>query len=396
MYKYFKHSYLTCFIVPSAALAVFLAPQWAFFIPLAITLLNTIGDNLTPPDRSVPNYSQHWILNAMVYLYVPFVSLYMFSLVWIAAPGDLLGLSGAVARYLPVDLLAIKQAAGLRGLLASTFAVGYVLSSNHLYAHELVHRTTDRMAMLTGRWLLAMVGDAQFSISHVYAHHRNVGTMFDAATARRGESVYSFFIRSSFGQYHESWEIESQRLRNSGKALFSLHNRVLSGLAMTAVLYVLWFLAAGWLGLVVYSVVIVTAKFLFETVNYIEHYGVVRVPGSRVEPRHSWDCDARMSSNALLNLSRHADHHANAHKKYWELEAVDTSLQLTYGYISTIVVALVPFWWHRFAAPQLARWDVCSAVPEEKILAEQANRASEHPVFMSATTKGNSQCSQNI
>ncbi|MGZ8320793.1 MAG: fatty acid desaturase, partial [Telluria sp.] len=136
-------------------------------------------------------------------------------------------------------------------------------------------------------------------------------------------------------------------------------------------------------------VIIVTAKFLFETVNYIEHYGVVRVPGTRVEPRHSWDCDNRMSSNALLNLSRHADHHANAHKKYWELETVDTSLQLHYGYISTIVVALVPFWWHRFAAPQLHEWDVRSAAPEEKILAEMANRASAHPVFMSSVNERN-------
>lgn len=399
MYKYFKHSYLTCWIVPAAALTVFLAPQWAFLVPVAITLLNAVGDIMTPPDRSVPEYSQHWILDAMVYLYVPFVSLYMFSLVWIAAPGDLLGLSAFVSASLPadmsVDLLAIKEAAGLRGLLASTFAVGYVLSSNHLYAHELVHRTTDRVAMFTGRWLLAMVGDAQFSISHVYAHHRNVGTVFDAATARRGESVYAFFVRSSVGQYAESWDIEGQRLRNRGKGVYSLHNRVFTGLAMTAVLYGMWYLAAGWTGVAVYTFVIVLAKFLFETVNYIEHYGVVRVPGTRVEPRHSWDCDTRMSSNALLNLSRHADHHANAHKKYWELEAVDTPLQLTYGYISTIVVALVPFWWHRFAAPQLARWDRFSATPEERLLAQEASRASDHPVFMSATSKGNSQCSQN-
>lgn len=395
MYKYFKHSYLACFIVPSAALAVFLAPQWAFLIPLVITLLNAAGDNLTAPDRSVPDYSQHWILNAMVYLYAPAVALYMFGLVWIVAPGDLFGLSAGGAHYLPVDLLAIKREAGLRGLLACTFAVGYVLSSNHLYAHELVHRTTDRLAMWTGRWLLAMVGDAQFSISHVYAHHRNVGTALDAATARRGESVYRFALRSTVGQYRESWDIEAQRLRNRGRALVSPYNRVLSGLAMTALVYVAWFLGAGWRGVAVYSVVILLAKFLFETVNYIEHYGVVRVPGSLVAPRHSWDCDARMSSNALLNLSRHADHHANAHKRYWELEAVDTSLQLHYGYITTIVVALIPFWWHRFAAAQLANWDRYSALPEERLLAEAANRASRHPIFINAVTKGNTPCSPN-
>ncbi|MBM3117036.1 alkane 1-monooxygenase [Jeongeupia naejangsanensis] len=382
MYKYFKHSYLTCFIVPSAAMTVFLAPQWAFLVPVAIILINALVDILTPPDRSVPSYSQHWVLDSMVYLYVPIVSLYMFSLMWIVSPGDLLGLSAALSSLVPVNLLAIKQEAGLGGMIASTIAVGYVLSSNHLYAHELVHRTTDKVAMLIGRYLLAMTGDAQFSISHVYSHHRNVGTDLDSATARRGESVYAFFIRSSLGQYRESWEVESQRLANSGKPLLSLHNRVLTGLAMTAAIYVLWYLAAGLLGVAVYTFVIVLAKFLFETVNYIEHYGVVRVPGSKVEPRHSWDCDSRMSSNALLNLSRHADHHANAHKRYWELEAVDTSLQLKYGYIGTIVVAMIPFWWHRFAAPQLAQWDRNSASPEEKILAKQANQLSLNPILM--------------
>lgn len=381
MFKYLKHSILTCFIVPGAAVTVLLAPQWSFLVPIVITLINMLGDNFTSPDRSVPQYSQLWILDGFVYLYVPIVSFYMFALMWLISPGDFLGFSALIQAQIGIDLFHIKTAAGLRGLLSGTFAVGYVLSSNHLYAHELVHRTTDKLAMLTGRWLLAMTGDAQFSISHVYAHHVNVGTSLDAATARRGESVYRFFVRSTIGQYKESWDIERQRLVNRGVAIWSLHNRVLTGLLMTLALYVVWYLAAAWVGVLIYTLVIFNAKFLFETINYIEHYGVVRVPGTKVLPYHSWDCDARISSNALLNLSRHADHHANAHKRYWELETFDTSLQLHYGYISTIVVALIPFWWHRFAAPQLHQWDLHSASPEEKKLAQQANQASGLSLF---------------
>ena len=381
MFKYLKHSILTCFIVPGAAITVLLAPEWSFLVPVVITLINMIGDNFTTPDRSVPQYSHLWILNSFVYLYVPIIAFYMFTLMWLISPDDFLGFSAAVQAWLGINLSEIKEAAGLRGMLSGTFAVGYVLSSNHLYAHELVHRTTDKLAMLTGRWLLAMTGDAQFSISHVYAHHVNVGTDLDAATARRGESVYRFFIRSTIGQYRESWEIETQRLNNRGSSVWSLHNRLITGSLMTLALYGVWYLAAGWLGIAVYTLVIVNAKFLFETINYIEHYGVVRVPGSKVLPHHSWDCDARISSNALLNLSRHADHHANANKPYWELETFDTSLQLHYGYISTIVVAMIPYWWHRFAAPQLHQWDQHSASAAERILAQQANVASRHPIF---------------
>jgi alkane 1-monooxygenase len=390
MYKYLKHSILTCFIVPAAAMTVLLAPQWAFFVPIMITLINVLGDVLTPPDRTVPKYSQLWILDAYVYLYFPIILFYVFSVIWLAAPTDLLGFGAAVKQLLGIDLLTTKAQAGWAGVVASTFAVGYVLSSNHLYAHELVHRTTDKLAMLVGRWLLAMGGDAQFSISHVYAHHANVGTVLDAATARRGESVYRFFIRSTLGQYRESWAIEGQRVRSKGKPLVSLHNRVITGLLMSLVYGVLCYLAAGITGAVIYVVIAVTAKYLFETINYIEHYGVVRVPGTQVKPRHSWDCDTRLSSNALLNLARHADHHANAQKKYWELQSQDTSLQLHYGYIGTIVMAMIPPWWHRFAAAQLIEWDRRSASAEEQVLAERANRDSGHPLFLSMLSTGSS------
>lgn len=381
MFHYLKHSVLTCGIVPGATATVLLAPAQAWLVPPAITLLNALVDTLTPPDRSVPRYAHRWVLEAWIYLYVPLIGLLFFSLMWLAAPGDLLGFSSAVARRLPPDLAAIKREAGWQGLAAATFAVGYVLSSNHLYAHELVHCPSNRFGMAVGRWLLAMGGDAQFSISHVHAHHLHVGTPHDAATARRGESVYRFALRSSIGQYRESWQIESRRLGASMARWLPWRNRVLSGLLMSMAISLAWYAAAGLPGLAIHAVVMVTAKFLFECVNYIEHYGVVRAPGSRVQPRHSWDCDARMSSNALLNLSRHADHHAHAHKRYWELRSHDTGLQLRHGYIGTIVLALAPWLWHRFAAPQLRHWDEHLADADERRLAAEANRASRHPLF---------------
>ena len=199
--------------------------------------------------------------------------------------------------------------------------------------------------------------------------------------------MYRFFVRSSLGQYQESWQIETQRLKVKGKRFVSMHNRVITGLLMTLTYYCIWYVAAGLLGVFLYSIVILIAKFVFEAVNYIEHYGVVRVPGTKILPRHSWDCDSRMSSNALMNLSRHADHHANAQKKYWELESQNTGLQLHYGYIGMIVVAMLPFWWHRFAVGQLKNWDLFSASPEERVLAEKANLESGHSLFFHAVIK---------
>ena len=38
------------------------------------------------------------------------------------------------------------------------------------------------------------------------------------------------------------------------------------------------------------------AKSLLEVINYTEHYGLVRVPGQKVRPRHSWNSNSVMSS----------------------------------------------------------------------------------------------------
>ena len=40
---------------------------------------------------------------------------------------------------------------------------------------------------------------------------------------------------------------------------------------------------------------------LLETINYIEHYGLVRLEGSPVRPRHSWNSNTFISSAFTFN-----------------------------------------------------------------------------------------------
>ena len=168
------------------------------------------------------------------------------------------------------------------------YVAGLMMSTNHIVAHELVYRRSEPVAMAIGRWLLAMNGDAQFSISHVYGHHMNVATLADPATARRGENAYRFALRSAVGQYVEAIKIEGRRLQRNAQPIWSSHNRLLRGLAMTGALAVVAWLASGLPGLLLLLGSMLVSKFLFELVNYIQHYGLVRVPGKRVESRHSW------------------------------------------------------------------------------------------------------------
>jgi alkane 1-monooxygenase len=52
-----------------------------------------------------------------------------------------------------------------------------------------------------------------FAIEHVHGHHHNVATRDDPATARKGETVYAFWLRSIVGSYISAWNIEVKRTK---------------------------------------------------------------------------------------------------------------------------------------------------------------------------------------
>lgn len=96
----------------------------------------------------------------------------------------------------------------------------------------------------------------------------------------------------------------------------------------------------------------VVGILLLETVNYIEHYGLLRQTNEkgryeRVTLKHSWNSDHQIGRLMLFNLSRHSDHHYKASKKYQILESLDESPQMPTGYPGMMVLALIsPLWFH--------------------------------------------------
>ena len=82
-------------------------------------------------------------------------------------------------------------------------------------AHELTH-WNGRFATLSAYLLLGFTGNASFVIYHVYAHHRQVGTYRDAATARRGERLRTFMARTLTQQFAQAARIEATRLKRQG------------------------------------------------------------------------------------------------------------------------------------------------------------------------------------
>lgn len=308
------------------------------------------------PDEPAPRHG--WVLDAILYSFLPSVALLCVVYAWSLGRDDLFAIGRTVREVTGVDVLA-RRSDTLFSLAGAglSFALAIALSAI-LTAHELVHRTRNAVAMFVGRWLLAMAWNATLEVAHVYGHHRDVGTQADPATARRGENVYRFAVRSTLGQISQAWGIEMGRLRNAPwLTRYLIANKVTRGFVRsnTVAAFFLW--ASGPVGLVMFLYASVINKLILEALNYIEHYGLVRANGEPYGLQHGWDTDRRVSHVVLLNLPRHSEHHLDSSVRFQALRRSDSAPLLPCGYLSGLVLSFFPPLWRRAMAGPLDRWD---------------------------------------
>lgn len=241
-------------------------------------------------------------------------------------------------------------------LIGAALSVGvHSGSSSIVIAHELVHRKNLAWQAI-GKFLLFTAGNVYFFIEHLRVHHKWVGTDRDPATARYGENLYAFFLRSITGQLSGAFRLENQRLRHEGKSVIHPDHYVLRNLfGLLLLSFVLWYFL-GWAGLGVWALQILIANFLLEYTNYIEHYGLSRAENERVREVHSWQTDKLISRFVLIDLSRHSDHHFYASKPYHTLVSYEKSPVLPGGYASAVLMALVPPVWFAVVNPRLEKY----------------------------------------
>jgi alkane 1-monooxygenase len=116
------------------------------------------------------------------------------------------------------------------------------------------------------------------------------------------------------------------------------------------------------ISMIPYAIAIaVIGIILLETVNYIEHYGLVRKLLSsgeyeRVMPRHSWNSDHFVGRIVLFELTRHSDHHYKATRKYQILRHLDESPQLPLGYPGSMLLSLIPPLWFQFMNKKIPQY----------------------------------------
>ncbi|WP_445748826.1 alkane 1-monooxygenase [Polaribacter sp.] len=215
--------------------------------------------------------------------------------------------------------------------------------------HELGHRN-NRFDEFIGEILLLTSLNTHFLPYHNGGHHYNVATPEDAATARKNEILYFFWIRSHFSSYVEAWKLENKRMREENRSWFHYQNRMLIYTFCNILLLSFIFVFFGKFVLFCFIAAAVSGIIMLETVNYIEHYGLLRNKNEfgryeKVKRNHSWNSNHQVGQVLLFNLSRHSDHHYNGSKHYQLLKSLPESPQMPTGYPGMMLLSLFPPLW---------------------------------------------------
>ena len=229
-------------------------------------------------------------------------------------------------------------------------SVGILLGVNGInVAHELGHRQTTNERFI-GKALLLPALYMHFFIEHNYGHHLHAATKEDPATARYNQTVFSFWCTSIFRQYTKAWSIQIKLLKNNTRSFLSFKNDMLWYSVLQFSYLLTCYLVFGSIGLQFALFSALVGILLLETVNYIEHYGLLRLKTKsgryeRVKEMHSWNSNHVIGRIILYELTRHSDHHFKSTKKYQTLDCHDESPQMPFGYPTSMVLAMVPPLW---------------------------------------------------
>ena len=380
--------YLKYYISPiTIILAIYTCSSGAyhstlFFIGFSLFII--LGDIFVREDANEDQYSHVYLLDLPMYINFPLLMILVAITVFVLSNDPSIAFADILKNYLNIDLVNMRQSMTLSDSIFLTALTGLFIGiMGTVPGHELVHRKKSKFDMFMGNWLLAFSWDCAFAVEHVYGHHKHVGLPSDPATAKRGENIYLFILRAIIKEQKDAWNIELTQARRREQPLFSIHNRMLIGYLKSLSITCIAYLIGGFSGLLIFLLCAFIAKSLLEVINYSEHYGLIRVSGEPVYPRHSWNSNSTMSSIYLYNVTRHSSHHEKANLKYWELRSYNDAPMMPQGYLTMLYMALfLPYFFHKMMAKKLVEWDKSYATDRERVLALEQNKKSGIPLLI--------------
>ena len=301
------------------------------FIPVLEIIVKKSDEKYTDEEKKNRNLDPFFDL--LLYLNIPIVfGIFFFSL-------EKLSLTSSV-----YDIIGIILSASI------------VMATNGInVGHELGHRKS-LIAKTCSKLLYLPCQYMHFYIEHNFGHHINVATPEDPATAKYKQTVYNFWLTSVVRTYVSAWKIQFKLLKVSKRSFFSIKNDMLFYSLFQLTFLVFIYYNFG-LYLTLLSIVMSVVSFLFlETINYVEHYGLLRKKEpsgryERVKPHHSWNSNHTIGRIVLYELTRHSDHHFKSSKKYQILESLDECPHLPHGYPTSILLSLIPPVWFSIMNP---------------------------------------------
>ena len=308
-----------------------------FFVFVIIPITDMIAglDRNNPPDEVLEALENDKYYRWVTYAFIP---AQLVSLVW----GVYLLGGGTFGSQAPLDVV---------DKIGLALGIGMVAGIGINTAHELGHKKEAYERWLA-RVALAQTFYGHFFIEHNRGHHVRVATPEDPASSRIGETVWEFMPRTVIGSLKSAWRLEKKRADRLNRTPWTLKNDVLNAWAFSVVLWGGLMIAFG-PGIFPYLVLqAIVGIWLLESVNYLEHYGMLRATldsgrFERVNPSHSWNSNNIGTNVLLYHLQRHSDHHANPTRRYQALRDFKEAPVLPTGYAGMIVLTWVPAIWRR-------------------------------------------------
>lgn len=244
-------------------------------------------------------------------------------------------------------------------------------------AHELTHHS-NRAHKFLGEALLTSCCYQHWPHSH-RAHHSQVATYNDPASARYQESVYRFMIRCISGEWQDAVRLEMQRVQkkfpNMSRLRQVLKSRIPGWIGWPIGVAYATQACFGTAGLAAFLGSSLASVIVLTSINYVEHYGLTRkvLPSGQYESvsiHHSWNANHLVTNAALLRLQRHTDHHMHGHIPFYQLRNVEGAPRLPADYSTMMLAALVPPLWFIIMNPRVQLYkllaDVGMADPEKR------------------------------
>ena len=337
--------YLMAYSIPLTAIfGFYMGGYWLLTTPIYIFLIIPIIEHLLTflkiddLEKGRINKSTHRIFDLMLYINIPLVyGILIYALIFLRNK----------------DLFSVE-------FFTSILTVGLLVGTNGInVAHELCHRSKKYEKFL-GKFLLIPSLYMHFYLEHIFGHHLNVATKEDPVTAKYNQPLYSFWISAIKGEILSAIEIQKKRLDKNNLSFFSVYNDMFWYSIIQSLYILIVFAFFNLQGIIFVLSVAMISILIFECVNYIEHYGLLRKKLSngryeRVTDMHSWNSNHILGRIVLYELTRHSDHHRISVTKYQNLKSIDKSPQLAFGYPTSILLSFIPVLWFKIMNPRIPK-----------------------------------------